>query len=294
MPQNTDAIVTQLNADLVNQFGAADLANFANLLLNNHQKILGATELLWDNWDDMMEVVEYVMDHRAQIAEFLSKVPEFLGKTGDLIQAAGVSATQASAFLTGDDKRKESVSARDLADLAANALDNCQDELKSVAELMARIGKQFDNVKIPTLKPEYSKVMGFEVITGLELGESSFIDDAADQLRHGAQRIEQIGASFQNVAQQMRKMGGVLTDAGGDLRNVGNHLQESSVVLQSISQLTAAEKSKPATKATKPRIKDAPSFTAARGSKPTKPKRTGPLAADEPQLKPLRPLREQK
>lgn len=294
MPQNNDLLVTQLNADLVNQFGAADLANFANLLLNNHQKILGATELLWDNWDDMMEVVEYVMDHRAQIGEFLSKVPEFLGKTGDLIQAAGVSATQASAFLTGDDKRKDSVSARDLADLAANALDNCQDELKSVAELMARIGKQFDNVKIPTLKPEYSKVMGFEVITGLELGESSFVDDAADQLRHGAERIEQISVNFQNVAQQMRKMGGVLTDAGGDLRNVGNHLQESSVVLQSISQLAAPEKTKPAAKTAKPRIKDAPSFTA-RGSSPKKPKGAeNAPAAEEPKLKPLRPLREQK
>lgn len=294
MPQNNDALVTQLNADLVNQFGAADLANFANLLLNNHQKILGATELLWDNWDDMMEVVEYVMDHRAQIGEFLSKVPEFLGKTGDLIQAAGVSATQASAFLTGDDKRKESVSARDLADLAANALDNCQDELKSVAELMARIGKQFDNVKIPTLKPEYSKVMGFEVITGLELGESSFVDDAADQLRRGAERIEQISANFQNVAHQMRKMGGVLTDAGGDLRNVGNHLQESSVVLQSISQLAAPEKTKPVAKTAKPRIKDAPSFTA-RSSNPKKPKSVANApAADEPKLKPLRPLREQK
>ncbi len=159
---------------------------------------------------------------------------------------------------------------------------------------MARIGKQFDNVKIPTLKPEYSKVMGFEVITGLELGESSFVDDAADQLRRGAERIEQISANFQNVAHQMRKMGGVLTDASGDLRNVGNHLQESSVVLQSISQLAAPEKTKPVAKTAKPRIKDAPSFTA-RSSNPKKPKSVANApAADEPKLKPLRPLREQK
>lgn len=223
--------------DLANSLSSSQLFDVVNLIWSQRDKILGAADLLWDNRDEIVDAVEYVMNQRERIADFLEKVPEFLGKTAHFIHEAGESAVQASAYLTGEGGKKDSTSVRDLAELAAGALERCNEELRATAQLLENLGRQIDDVKIPMLKPEYSQIMGFNVVTGVELGESNLVDDAAEQLKRGSLRLNEIGDDFRNVAQNMRKLGGVITDAGQDLSHVGSKLQESSAMLTTLTQL---------------------------------------------------------
>ena len=223
--------------DLAHSLSSSQLFDVVNLIWSQHEKILGAADLLWDNRDEIVDAVEYIMNQRERIGDFLEKVPEFLGKTAHFIHEAGESAVQASAYLTGEGNKKDSTSVRELAELAADALERCNAELRATAALLENLGRQIDDVKIPMLKPEFSEIMGFNVVTGVEWGESNLVDDAAEQLKHGSARLNEIGDDFRNVAQNMRKLGGVITDAGQDLNHVGAKLQESSTMLTTLTQL---------------------------------------------------------
>lgn len=223
--------------DLANSLSGGQLFDVVNLIWSQREKILGAADLLWDNRDEIVDAVEYVMNQRERIADFLEKVPEFLGKTAHFIHEAGGSAVQASTYLTGEGGTKDSTSVRELAELAADALERCNEELRATAKMLENLGHQIDDVKIPMLKPEYSEIMGFNVVTGVELGESNLVDDAAEQLKRGSVRLNEIGDDFRNVAQNMRKLGGVITDAGQDLSHVGSKLQESGAMLTTLTQL---------------------------------------------------------
>ena len=210
------------------------LKKVVSFVAENYDRIQGSTNLMWEHGDDILDVVRYVMDHREAIADLLQQLPELLGKTGDCIEAAGTSAVKASALLTGDET-DDAMSVRDLANLAAKALDRCQKQLTAAAKIMDSLGTEIDDVRIPTLTPEYSEVMGFSVVSGLELGELAITDKAAGRLKKGSQQISEVGKDFKMVATQMRKIGGTLTKAGGDLNNVGSQLKQSGGLLKAFS-----------------------------------------------------------
>ena len=102
---------------------------------------------------------------------------------------------------------------------------------------MDDFGKEIDDITIPNVIPSYTEVMGFNVVSGIEFGEANLVDDAADRLKRGSDRLEDIGSEFRQVAEQMRLLGKKLTDAGGDLNEVGGQLRKSGVVLHDLSKI---------------------------------------------------------
>ncbi|MEM7129567.1 MAG: hypothetical protein AAF702_24755 [Chloroflexota bacterium] len=220
--------------DVLEDFDFDRAAETVDMVWDDREKILGSVNLVWDNRNDIIDVVQYVMAHRGMIASLLDKLPGLLAKAGDTIEAAGDSAVRASVFLTGQDG-EEGLSVRDLTELAAKALDRCQGELADVAQFIDNLGDQIDEVTIPTIEPTYTEVMGFDVISGIEWGESTLVENASQQLQKGSRRLAEMGKEFQEVAEHMRALGGTVTKAGGDLNHVGNQLSQSGDLLRGIT-----------------------------------------------------------
>ena len=170
----------------------------------------------------------FIKDHGDDLVDMLERVPEILGKAGIGLSAAGSSAVKASGFLTGDDG---GVDVRELAETAASALNRCHDQLKGATDLLARLGDQIDDIKIPTLSTSHTEIMGFSVVTGIDLGESSIAGDAAGSLRSGADRLVDVAEDLQTVAEKLLGLGGAIGDAGADLRVVGGDLETSGTAL---------------------------------------------------------------
>lgn len=194
---------------------------------------------LFDKFDDfdpekMMEVVNLVWNNREKIMDLIERLPQILQDTGDGIESAGVGALNASSLLLGT---KEKPGAQKIAEMAADALDRCQVEIEKAAEIMSHFGEEIDDIRIPSLKPEYKEVMGFNVITGLDMGENKLVDNAADRLKGGSDRLEDIGKDLKAVAGHLRELGGTLTDTGEGLNNVGEKLKESGGTLRSLTTL---------------------------------------------------------
>lgn len=196
---------------------------------------------LFDKFDDfdpekMMEVVNLVWNNREKIMDLIERLPQILKDTGDGIESAGDGALNASALLLGTNEKP---GAQKIAELAADALDRCQVEIDRAAEIMSKFGEEIDDIRIPSLKPEFREVMGFNVITGLDMGENKLVDNAADRMKGGADRLEDIGQDLKNVAAHLRDLGGTLTDTGQGLNNVGEKLKESGGTLRSVTNFAS-------------------------------------------------------
>lgn len=195
---------------------------------------------IFDNFDDLdmeklLEVVNLVWNNRDKIMDLVEKLPGLLEETGNTIESAGESAVNASVFLTGG--KDDTPSAGELSEMAAKALDSCYREIRSAARIMDHFGKELDDIRIPSLEPKYVEVMGMDVIGGLDFGESQLFDNAADRLKSGSDRLDEIGSDLRNVAKHLRNLGGALTDTGKDLNNVGVKLTQSGQTLRTLGNL---------------------------------------------------------
>ena len=191
-----------------------------------------------DNFDDfdvekVMKVVNMVWENRERFMEIIEKLPEMLNDTGNSIEAAGDSALAASSLLMGD-KKSNTPSAGKISEMAADALERCQEEIANAAKIMEKFGVEIDDIKIPSFKPEYKEIMGFNVISGVDVGENQMIDNAAGRLKDGSDRMEEISKDLKNVAGYLRQLGGTLTNTGEGLDNVGHKLKESGGTLRSL------------------------------------------------------------
>ena len=216
----------------LSDFDPEKVKDVVETVWEDREKITDSAHLVWENRDEILGVIEFVREHKDQILNFIKQVPELLSKTGDGIVSAGDAAVRASGFLTGADS--DDMSAQRLSEVAADALDACRDQLANVASLMGNVGEQVSKFHIPTVEPKYTEVMGFNLVSGLDFGEMSLLDDAADQLDKGKGNVDGIASSLESVARQLRHLGARLTEAGTDLDRVGGQLQESGGMLQSV------------------------------------------------------------
>lgn len=221
--------------DAFDDFDPSRVKDVVEAVWEDKDKIGEVVSLVWENREAITTVIEFVQGHKDQIMEVVSRLPEMLATTGSGIAAAGASAVQASGLLTGSDD--DDMSARRLAEIAADALDTCRAELVKAAGLVGRVGDQVDALKIPSVSPKYTEIMGFNVVTGVDIGEMSLLDDAVGELREGAGTIEGISGSLAEVSKHLRVLGSRLTDAGADLDKVGAQLQESGGLMQQVATI---------------------------------------------------------
>jgi hypothetical protein len=198
------------------------------------EKVKETVDAVWDQKDEIGQAVEFVVDNKDKIVEVITQLPKLLDKTGQGIAAAGESAVKASALLTGDES-ESAVSG--LTDLAAGALDRCRKQLAAASKVLEKFGDEIDDFKIPSVSPEYTEVMGFKVITGLDINQVSPADKAAGKMREGATHMTDIATDFEVVAEQLRQIGDRLDKTGRDLNDVGGTLATTGTTLQGLANL---------------------------------------------------------
>lgn len=189
----------------------------------------------------LFEAITFIWENRERLMELVEQLPDLMREAGDNMQAAGSSATSAAAFLTGEKAGRRSV--RDMADVAATALESSKDELQAAAELLEHFGEELEAIRIPFFKPQFMDVMGMELVSGLNMGEQQLFDNPGGRLKSSAERLKQISTSLTEVSSQMREMGDVLTDMGYAMKNVGEQLQNGGQTLHRFTALDEDDKS---------------------------------------------------
>ncbi|NQV05155.1 hypothetical protein HQ535_01275 [bacterium] len=221
--------------DMVGDFDPGKVKDVVETVWEDRDKIKDSVGLVWDNRDEILGVIDFFKENKDQILSLIGKLPDLLGKTGDGLAAAGLSAVKASGLLTGEDD--DDMSAQRLAEVASDALDNCREELVKVEGLVGNVASSVSGFKIPTFEPKFTEIVGFNVVTGVDFGEKSLLDDAAEALTDGVGRLSGITSSLGDVSGRIRSLGARITEAGEDLAGVGEQLGESGAMLKQVSTL---------------------------------------------------------
>jgi hypothetical protein len=185
------------------------------------------------DFEKLMKMADLFMDNKDKIFDVIERIPLMLKETGDTMEAAGNSAMKASTFLVGGQKGKPS--AKEVSELAADALERCYKEIAQVAKFMDELGDDLDKINIPNIKPRFIEALGHKVVSGIELGEDQLFDNAAGKLQDGSRRLGTIGGDLSAVAKHLRGLGATLADAGTDLNVVGEKLKQGGTTLKGVT-----------------------------------------------------------
>ncbi|MFK7917690.1 MAG: hypothetical protein AB8G14_06405 [Ilumatobacter sp.] len=225
-------------------------------LWDSRKKIVEMVDFVWDNRSAISGVIDFVQEHQERITDVVSRLPDLVGTAGVGLEAAGSGAQRASLLLAGDDDN----SPRELSATAATALERCQEQLVDIAGLLGELGDGLDRVRIPTISADRTEVMGFSLISGVDIGERPLLDVASKRVSDGAAGLVEVAGNLADVASRFRRLGVHLADVGVDLGDAGEQLSGSGTTLRSFvddpptstKQRTPARKKparkKPATK----------------------------------------------
>ena len=203
------------------------VAEVVNKLWEEREQLAQTIEYVTTYQESITNAITYINDNKEHLGELIERLPELLDKTGVGIETAGLSAERASTLLTGDSKDDEVISAYEMTGMAAIALERCNVQLEQVALLIQQLGEQLDGVRIPSIKPQFTEVMGFNVLSGIDLEENALSHNVAERFHSSADRISEISTDFSNVSEQFRKLGTMLVHTGDNLHSVGAQLQQS-------------------------------------------------------------------
>ncbi|HMS15167.1 MAG: hypothetical protein V9E99_16570 [Microthrixaceae bacterium] len=192
--------------------------------------------------DRAKDALEWLWDHRDEIAHVAETLPSLLDSAGNSITAAGGGAHTAADLLIGTPERP---GAKGLAEVAAKTLRSCEKELAELHELLDDLADRLDAINLP--------------------GVGTVFDQAAGKLRDGSARVDRVADGMHGVASTLTQLGGSLGEAAGGLRNAGDHLTDTGTTLRSLlaDTPTAARTTTTTRARPKPAPKAAPKAAAA-------------------------------
>ena len=161
--------------------------------------------------DRAKDALEWLWDHRDEIARVAETLPSLLDSAGNSITAAGGGAHTAADLLIGTPERP---GAKGLAEVAAKTLRSCEKELAELHELLDDLADRLDAINLP--------------------GVGTVFDQAAGKLRDGSARVDRVADGMHGVASTLTQLGGSLGEAAGGLRNAGDHLTDTGTTLRSL------------------------------------------------------------
>jgi hypothetical protein len=156
----------------------------------------------------LTKVVQLVWTNRDELVDLVTRLPTLLGDAGEQMQAAGEGAVTAGRFLTDDVPAFTSS--------AADALDACHAQLERVAGLLGELGRL--------------------------LGSLPLIGDVASPVTDGLDAVSKVAGNLDEVALQLRGLGGTLASVGQGLGTMGGSLHGGGVALATLSGRPRATK----------------------------------------------------
>ncbi len=266
--------------DLLGGFGDDTfdrIKDVVQLVDGNRDELLGAVGFISNHGEDLLEVVEFVREHGDSLIDLVGRLPELMAQAGEALSSASEAAVSASGFLTAGD----GTDIHDVASSAGAAIDVCRRHLGSVAGLLAKVGEELGDIRIPTIDVERSELMGLSVVSGLDVGSKPIAAGTASDVTSGAQQLTDVVAALGDAGEGLDRLHTNLSAAGERIAALAGDIDRSGAALTALSGASPAKK-RPAKKRPAAKKKPAKKRPAAK-KKPVAKKR--PAAKKKPARK---------
>lgn len=190
-----------------------------------------AAAFVVENRDEFAQVLDLVRELPDGVTAFLRRLPEFLEQLGGGLAQAGVQAGRAANALVGDDGGG---GARRALSGGADVMSSTRDQLGQAAGMLSGVARQLDAVAIPDVVPTYTKIAGFDVISGLDVTSNRLLGAPAQTLTEGATTITAVAGNLDALSASLRELSDILGTVGEALDGLGERLTTSGESVRSL------------------------------------------------------------
>ncbi|MFH1486262.1 MAG: hypothetical protein ABIH46_09340 [Chloroflexota bacterium] len=184
--------------------------------------------------------IKYLWDHAGQLTVLFQSMPSGLRAAGSGMEIAGDGALVTGKTLGGDAALP--VNAADVLQQAANAVDQCYQQVRVVAQEIRDVADALDQVRIPTVTPVKRhfdlRIIGLgehDLVTGLSFDDASLFGAATSGMRRQANLMESsVGGQLHIASQRLGSMSQTLDSAGNSLKSLGDSLKQGGTALQQL------------------------------------------------------------
>lgn len=177
-----------------------------------------------DNKGALGKAVDFVRDLDDKIPELIKTLPGMLASLGGGLAEAGEQAQRAAVTLLGADGGG---GAKELLDRGSGALTAMTSQLSGAAAAITEVADDVAKVGIPSFEAKYTEVVGFRVISGVEMETNPILKGPATKLKSGADTVTEVTGNIAELADDLAKLAGVMAAIGGALDGLGERLGSS-------------------------------------------------------------------
>lgn len=190
-----------------------------------------AATFITENRDDFGRLLELFKDLPDEVAGFLQQLPHFLESLGGGLAQAGEQASKAAHALVGDEG---SSGAKRALVGGADVMTSTRDQLGKAAGMLSGVATQLGDINIPDVAPTYTKIAGFDVISGLDITSNKLLGGPAQSLTEGAQTVTAVAGNLDLLSAALRELSEILGSVGEALDGLGERLTTSGHSVRSL------------------------------------------------------------
>lgn len=194
-------------------------------------KVGDSVQWVFDNKDALGDAIEFVRDIDDKVLALVKSLPATLAGLGEGLANAGEQAHQAAAALLGSDGESGAFA---VVDHGANLLGGVTEQLNGAVSLLSGVADDVGKVGIPSIEPRFSEVLGFKVISGVEMDTTPVLSGPAEKLKAGVDSVGSVSENLSGLAEDLAKLAGALTSIGRALDGLGNGLEGSGSTISSL------------------------------------------------------------
>lgn len=181
-------------------------------------------EWVVDNKDALGKAIDFIRDLDDRIPELIRVLPGLLASLGGGLAEAGEQAQRAAVTLLGDDGEG---GARAVLGRGADALSGMTEQLGGAATMLSGVADDVGKVGIPSFEAKYTEVVGFRVISGVEIETSPILKGPAEKLKSGADTVTDVTRNLGSLADDLAQLAAVMGTIGQALDGLGERLGSS-------------------------------------------------------------------
>ena len=227
-------------------------------------------EWVVDNKDALGKAIDFIRDLDDRIPELIRVLPGLLASLGGGLTEAGEQAQRAAVTLLGDDGEG---GARAVLGRGSEALSGMTEQLGGAATMLSGVADDVAKVGIPSFEAKYSEVVGFRVISGVEIETSPILKGPAEKLKSGADTVTDVTRNLGSLADDLTQLAVVMGTIGQALDGLGERLGSSGQQIRGLmgGPDVSPPKGPSAVKVRKSLPKSTTSSTTKAAAKPRKP-----------------------
>ena len=165
-----------------------------------------------------------------RLAPLFEQLPAQLPAAGRAMQNGGNVAIETSHLLKGGGSVP--VSAKQMVNDIATVVSQCKTSLQAVTTQLQTAITTVQSIQIPTVTGKSERIMGHDVLVGLNFGSTSLFGNFGSQLNQAFAGFGPIRDSLGTAVTKLGNLRDALEQAGTDLDTLGSAMKEGGTALQ--------------------------------------------------------------